>query len=187
MRPLLALLLATSVAHAYPVFVPVEEDPPEPLTKLGFRIGGANIPLADQTSLGALSLAIGVDHEVWGATRLFAEYEWMYLHQDTDAMPTFSGMGHRTHLGVRRALATKSIEGLTFYLDGEGGGGLALLESPADAEVMPHIFVGARAGYQITKRRARASRTLEVEVQIRAILLEHGTGIGGGLGFWWGD
>jgi hypothetical protein len=191
-KALLALLVCTSVAHAYPVFDLPEDEPvdPGPLTKLGFRIGGARIPLAEHLALGAMSLAIGVDHEVWGETRVIAEYECLYLSETTDdpeMAPVFTGMGHRTHLGLRRALATKTFENIRFYIDGEAGGGLALLETPTGGEVLPHGFVGMRAGYQLTKQRARGSRVLETEIQFRAIAVEHGVGFGGGLGFWWGD
>jgi hypothetical protein len=186
----LLLLASAAQAESLAYDEPAPTSTPPPLTKLGFRLGGGSIPLAD-SALAAVQLGIGVEHAVFGKLRMFAEYEWLWLSvapDDPNAMqPAFTGSGQRTHLGVRRAFATKRVHMIRFYADVEAGGGLGLYDVPTGAAAVPHAFAGLRGGYQIVKRSARASRVLETELSVRAIVVEHGVGFGGGLGFYWGD
>jgi hypothetical protein len=170
------LLVLAGTAHA------------EAPTKFGFRLGVGHVPLADRPLMTS-GIALGVEHPVFGKLRMLAEYEWLWLADaPADVMSTsFMSMGHRTNLGFRRAFATKRIEIVKFYADVEAGGGLGLYDTADGGEVLPHGFVGLRGGYQLRMRNPSASRVFEVELNVRGIVVEHGIGIGGGLGFSWGD
>jgi hypothetical protein len=194
-RALLVLLVLARAAHAEsgePIEDAFDElgygKPPPPVTKLGFRLGTGRVPLED-SALGVGQLAVGVEHAVFGKLRMLAEYEILWLSdvpRDPEMPSRFTGLGHRTNLGLRRSFAVKQFDAIRFYADLEAGGGLALYDVPGGG-AMPHGFIGLRAGYQIIKRRVRAARVLEVELQLRAIVVEHGIGFGGGVGFHWGD
>ena len=188
MKALVALLALAGTAHAYPVFGVTDEElnNPDPTTKLGFRIGFGRMPLDETLDWSGLTLA--VEHAVFGKLRMLAEYDYLWLATATDdpAMP-FTSTGHRTNVGFRLAFATKDYDKLKFYGDVEVGGGLGLYDAPTGAAFVPHGFVGMHFGYAIVDRRPRASRTFEVEVNIRALVVEHGMGLGCGFGFYWGD
>jgi hypothetical protein len=189
-RALALLLVLARAAHAEPLEAnDVDPPPPVPQTKLGFRIGFGRTPLADQP-LASAQVAIGVEHAVFGKLRVLGEYEWLWLSDvpdDPGMSSTFVGSGHRAHVGLRRAFAGMRRSIIRFYADVEAGGGLGIYDAPNGSAVMPHGFIGLRGGYQVTKRRAESSRVLETELHVRAIVVEHGVGVGGGLGFYWGD
>ncbi len=180
MRALVVVALLAGVAHADDV------DPAH--NKLGMQIEFGWLPLADQR-IGAIGLGLGVDHPVFGATRMFAEYEWLFVSDipDDGTMPTTNGTGHRVHLGVRRMVASKRVESVRFHADVEGGGGLGMYDHAAGVEVVPHGFVGLRAGYTVYSPSSRAAHTFDVAVCFRATAVERGVGFGGGIAIAWGD
>lgn len=173
------LLALARTAHA---------EPPPP-SKLGFRLGFGRVPIADAV-LATSQVAIGVEHPIVDKLRIAAEYEWLWIGEvprDPEMEMSHTGMGHRTHLGFRHAFASKRVHVIRFYADVEAGGGLGLYDTPTDSGVMPHGFVGLRAGYSVTMRSSRDAQVLETELHFRAIVVEHGVGFGGGLGFYWGN
>jgi hypothetical protein len=155
-------------------------------TKLGFRFGANRIPFAHER-LGGFEIALGVEHPITRKLRVMAEYEALWLSvvpPDEDTMdPPITGMGHRGNLGLRRTIEEKAFGEIRFYADVELGGGLGMYEG-METHVAPHGFFGLRGGYTI---RTHPNKTaLETAISIRAIVVESGIGLGGGLGFYWG-
>ena len=120
---------------------------------------------------------------------MLAEYEYLWLGivpDDPEAASGPTSIGHRTSLGFRYAALAKNVHVIKFYMDVEAGAGLAIYDVPGET-LSPHGFVGTRLGWQIHDRDPGSSRTWETELHIRALVVEHGIGLGGGLGFYWGD
>jgi len=151
---------------------------------LGFRIAFGQLPIGGERPL-AVSLAVGSEHELAGKLRGFGEYEWMWLEQDR----LTTGSGSRVQLGVRHVLADHVVPKLMrLYVDGELGGGSALLSDPTGVHVVPDGFAGVRFGYDVIPHDARSpANTLQFELSARALYLPHGAGWMAGVGVWWGD
>ena len=184
MVKVLAILLALcAVAHAQ------EDDGDEPVDNgppllLGFRLAAGKLPV-DQQQLTTFSLGLDVDHPVTRSLRMFGEYEWMWL--DRDKMSTQHGSGHRLLAGLRHTIAAKREGRFRAYLDAEAGGGLAVLDdSILGVRVLPAGFFGLRGGYDFTHADS-PSRVLEIEILVRAIVVENGTGMLAGFGMQWGN
>jgi hypothetical protein len=187
-----ALLLVTTVAHAESY----EEDEPT-FNMLGFRTSVGALPL-DGTRTGTFSLGLGVEHPVFRRTRIFGEYEWLWLYgeqseraMDTvDVRPERYGNGHRASVGLRRELfGVSPARSFRVFLDGEIGGGLALANHNVDGLLfLPAGFAGLRFGYDIYSRNDDSpSSTFEIELLFRAITIAGGTGVMFGVGMLWGN
>lgn len=180
----LALLLALcAVAHADDDDgdAPVDDGPP---LLLGFRLAAGKLPVAEQ-DLTTLSLGLDVDHPISKTWRVFGEYEWMWL--DRDQMSTQHGNGHRLLAGLRHTLVQKREDHFRTYLDVEAGGGLAVLDdSVLGTRILPAGFAGLRGGYDFTHTDS-PSRVFEVELLLRAIKVDDGTGLLAGFGMQWGN
>lgn len=180
----LALLLALcAVAHADGDGDDASVDDGPPLL-LGFRLAAGKLPVAQQ-DLTTFSLGVDVDHPITKSLRIFGEYEWMWL--DRDQMSTEHGNGHRLLAGLRHTLVQKRAYHARTYLDVEAGGGLAVLDdSVLGVRILPTGFAGLRGGYDFTHTDS-PSRVFEMEVLVRAIMVDDGTGILAGFGMQWGN
>jgi len=154
----------------------------------GFRMGVGALPIDGGNTL-TVSLGLGVEHPVFKNTRVFGEYEYLWLNERDPLMHERHGNGHRTSLGLRRELIGKGKRQLRLYLDGELGGGLALTnDNMMGVSFVPDGFVGLRGGYDLYSRADDSpSRTFEVELLLRAIAIREGAGMMFGVGMLWGN
>jgi hypothetical protein len=196
LRSLVIVCALASTAGANPD--PDEQIPDEPPTHqrlFGFRLGGGMQPY-DGRELTTMSVALAVEHRVYGKWRVAGEYEYLWIGEH-DTEPENSkvtdGNGHRTNLLIRRALMeTGKIGGhIRFYADVELGGGFLLASEPmAGTIAKPHAFAGVRLGYSFIKLKAdtRASAVWEPEVLFRVIAMPNQqAGYFFGIGMSWGD
>jgi hypothetical protein len=194
----LALVALTAAAHASPpdyVEEPDVEDEPA-FNMLGFRFAAGAVP-RDGGRSSVLSLGLGVEHPVFGKTRMFGEYEWLWLaHYDERAMdsvvvrPERRASGHRASLGLRRELLAKTPgSSVRLFIDVELGAGLALVDDNMTGfELAPAGIAGLRVGYDIYSRSDESpSRTFEAEMLFRALFVEGGVGGMAGIGILWGN
>ena len=181
-KALLMLLALCAVAHADDDDgAAIDTGPP---LLLGFRLAAGKLPVADQ-ELTTFSLGLDVDHPITKTWRAFGEYEWMWV--DRDQMSMQHGSGHRLLAGLRHTLAAKREGHFRTYLDLEGGGGFTVLDdSVLGVRMLPTGFGGLRGGYDFTHTDS-PSRVFEVEVLVRAIIVENGTGLLAGFGMQWGN
>ena len=182
-KPLLVLLALCAVARADDDGGddPVDNGPP---LLLGFRLAAGKLPVAQQ-DLTTLSLGLDVDHPISKSWRIFGEYEWLWL--DRDQMSTQHGNGHRLLAGLRHTLAQKREGHFRAYLDVEAGGGLAVLDdSVIGVRIVPAGFGGLRGGYDFMHTDS-PSRVFEIELLVRAIMVDDGTGVLAGFGMQWGN
>ena len=154
----------------------------------GFRMGVGALPIEGGDTL-TVSLGLGVEHPVFKKTRVFGEYEWLWLTERDPRMPPHHGNGHRASLGLRRELLGKGKRQLRVYLDGELGGGLALTnDTMLGVALMPDFFAGLRGGWDLYSRADDSpSRTFELELLLRAIVIREGVGMMLGVGMLWGN
>ncbi|HEY1556608.1 MAG TPA: hypothetical protein VGF94_17355 [Kofleriaceae bacterium] len=149
---------------------------------LGFRFAGGTLPV-DGARVANESLAIGVEHELACGLRGFGEYEWMWLAHDETAL----GDGSRIQLGLRHVIAQKRLSMVRLFVDGEVGGGAALVTDVGTVHLLPDAFVGARFGYDLLPHTARSpSRTFEPELSVRVLALPGGAAWMVGVGAFWG-
>lgn len=164
----------------------------------GFRIGIGALPLSGRTTTASIGLGgLGVEHPVFAKTRVFGEYEWLWLiPEDTRAMtggvlrPERHGSGHRATVGLRRELLAKRVgRNVRMFVDGELGGGLALAnDNLRGAQRLPAGEIGARLGYDMySSNDDSPSRTFEVEILLRAVAVREGVGMMMGMGMLWGN
>lgn len=195
----LVLVALAAVAEASPPDPDeyIEEPVDDPaFNMLGFRMSFGALPLHDARTM-SLSVGIGVEHPVFKKTRVFGEYEWLWLmRSDPRAVesmtprPDEHGSGHRTLLGLRRELVSKRVSRtFSLFVDGELGGGIALAnDNMRGLELLPTAFVGLRGGYDFySPREDSPSRTFEAEFLLRAIAIEQGVGMLFGVGMFWGN
>lgn len=208
----LTLFTLSSVAHAHPPPPPDDEYRPPPtettestdataddgpaFNMLGVRFSIGALPIRHSDTL-TMSLGLGVEHPVFKKTRVFGEYEWMWLLQRPDArdlmsptpMPDRHGSGQRAVLGLRRELVGKGRHATRAFIDGELGAGLALTnDNIRGVQMLPTLFTGLRAGYDIySSTDDSPSRTFEAEFLVRAIAIPEGIGMLGGFGMAWGN
>jgi hypothetical protein len=187
----LVALTATARAQEY------EEDDPNPaFNMLGFRFAIGQLPLDHDRTL-AYSVGVGVEHPVFKKTRVFGEYEWLWLTHIDQRMatpgiirPEEHGTGHRLTAGLRRELFAKNLShAVRFFCDGELGGGVALVDdNMTGVEVIPAGTGGIRFGYDMYSGSDESpSRTFEVEFLLRAVAVKGGVGGMFGLGMFWGN
>jgi hypothetical protein len=159
------------------------------------RFAFGTMPIADGASSLTVSLGLGVEHPVFKRTRVFGEYEWLWLASrrvDPALMtsePEHNGSGHRAVLGLRRELVGKGSYSMHMFVDGEVGGGLGLVnDSMFGMRVMPTGFVGARVGWDIYSHNDDSpSRTFEMNLLLRVLAVSDGVGVMTGIGMAWGS
>ena len=186
MRVLVAIALVAGVARA--------DEAVEAHNKLGFRIGFGTLDVQDRET-STFSLGLSIEHPIWTSIRAFGEYELMWLGDSQSMSPStegFQGSGHRMHAGLRAELMSTSIDGMVrFYLDGEVGAGIGVATGDEiGVQVLPHAFIGARAGYDFLwgKNKAHSSSTFEAELLARAFRMpDGGSAALFGIGMVWGD
>jgi hypothetical protein len=162
----------------------------------GFRMSAGALPL-DGARARVLSVGLGVEHPVFKKTRMFGEYEWLWVTWideralDTGVIrPERHGNGHRASFGLRREIKAKNAgRRLRMFIDGELGGNVALMnDNMSGMTVVPGGLVGLRFGYDVYSDRSDSpSRTFEAELLVRAIVIERGAGAMIGLGLLWGN
>ena len=206
--PVLVLVALGTVAQARPAPCPDCDRDPEPsieteiednnpaFNMLGFRMGVGALPIEGNHTL-TMSVGLGVEHPVFRKTRVFGEYEWLWLirNEDGGMEPTTPrterhGSGHRTSLGLRRELAAKKLgRSLRMFVDGELGISTALAnDNVSGVQMLPAALGGLRFGYDIYSRSDDSpSRTFEAEFLLRAIAIREGIGVMFGVGMLWGN
>ena len=199
----LVALTAVAAAHPPPPDDYVEREPPETVSDpdpafnmFGFRMSAGALPLdGDRTT--ALSIGLGVEHPVFKKTRVFGEYEWLWLTwideralTSMTARPERHGTGHRASFGLRREVLGKNLgRSVRVFIDGEIGGTFALVDDNMHGvSFLPGGLAGLRFGYDVyTRSDESPSRTFEIEMLMRAIAIEGGIGGMMGLGMSWGN
>ncbi len=182
------LVSLTAVAAA-------DDDEPA-FNMLGFRLSAGVVPIEGYPTT-TMSVGLGVEHPVFDKTRMFGEYEWLWLsrvdERAFDSMivhPERHGSGHRLTAGLRRELIAKGMgRSVRLFVDGELGGGLALVnDNFSGVTLIPAGVVGLRLGYDIYSRSDESpSRTFEAELLVRAVAVQSGIGGMIGLGLLWGN
>jgi len=170
------------------------DDPGFNMLDIRFAMGG--LPVEGAPSL-TVSLGLGVEHPVFKKTRVFGEYEWMWLfdrptertYMIDPPPPERHGTGQRAMLGLRRELFGKGRHAFRAFVDGELGGGLALTnDNMSGLHTLPTGFIGLRAGYDVYSREDESpSRTFEFELLFRTLIVPDGYGGLFGLGMAWGN
>jgi hypothetical protein len=195
--------LASAVAHAQPPdpddYVEdteqVEDDDSPAFNMFGFAMGIGAMPHDGARTL-AVSLGVSVEHPVFRKTRVALEYDWLWLtRQDERAQmsatprPERHASGHRAAVALRRELIAKGAGKARMFVDGELGANVALAnDNMAGVEVIPGVFTGLRAGYDLyTQRDASPSRTFETAFLLRAFGVRDGIGLTFGFGMYWGN
>lgn len=158
---------------------------------LGARVGFGSMPIYGASTL-AVSLGLGVEHPVFPRTRVFGEYDWVWLSTapgPMDSAPEHHGSGHRAVAGLRRELIGKGGQSMRAFVDGEVGGGLMIAnDSMMGVALVPTGFVGIRLGYDIYSRHDDSpSRTFEIEILTRVLMVPDGVGFLTGFGMAWGN
>lgn len=187
MIALTAILLSSTTAFAE------DGDDDDPgFNMLGTRVGFGTMPIGDGASSLTVSLGLGVEHPVFKRTRVFGEYEWLWLTSRTapmDSEPEHNGSGHRAVLGLRRELFGTGSRSMHAFVDGEVGGGLGIAnDSMLGLEILPTGFAGMRVGWDLYSRSDESpSRTFEFELMFRVLVVPDGAGFMTGIGMAWGS
>jgi hypothetical protein len=187
---LTAILLSSTSALAQEVD---DDDPGFNMLETRFAFG--TMPIHDGASSLTVSLGLGVEHPVFKRTRVFGEYEWLWLAStpvDPALMasePEHNGSGHRAVLGLRRELVGKGSHAMHLFVDGEVGGGLGIVDdSMFGMRMLPTGFVGMRAGWDIYSHKDDSpSRTFEMNLLVRVLAVSDGVGVMTGIGMAWGS
>ena len=196
----IALALMTSVAAAEAVdpgdYVETEVEPNPAFNMFGFRFSAGALPIEGSRTI-VLAVGLGVEHPVFKKTRVFGEYEWLWLSRQDERdiysvvpRPERHGNGHRTSLGLRRELLGKSMGGkVRLFVDGEIGANIALVDdNMSGVSFMPGGLAGLRFGYDAySSSDDSPSRTFEIEMLVRMIVIEGGAGASVGMGMYWGN
>ena len=195
----LALICIVAALAATPSLAQAQEsgdDDAPAFNMLDMRFGVGALPVAGSAQM-TISLGLGIEHPVFKKTRVFGEYEWMWLFDrgsDRTYMlnpppPERHGTGQRAMLGLRRELLGKGGHSLRAFLDGEIGGGLALAnDNMRGLQTLPSAFAGLRVGYDMYSRVDDSpSRTFEFEMLYRVIAVPDGLGMMFGIGMAWGN
>lgn len=190
----LTLALLTAVASAESDVDELDDEPA--FNMLGFRLSAGALPVEGHRTT-MFSVGLGVEHPVFDKTRVFGEYEWLWLTRiDERAIESMSvrperhASGHRLMAGLRREIKAKNMSrSLRLFVDGEIGGGLALVnDNFSGVALIPAGIVGLRVGYDVYSRSDDSpSRTFESELLVRGIVIEHGVGVMVGIGMLWGN
>lgn len=174
-----------------------EDDDSPAFNMFGFDMEVGVVPHEGANAL-AMSIGLAVEHPVFTRTRVFGEYDWLWISPRDTGTRAMVGMsprperhasGHRASLGLRRELKAKGGGHMRLFIDGELGGGVALVnDSMAGATLAPSGFVGLRLGYDLYSRRdSSPSRMFETAIVLRAVGVRDGVGIVFGLGMYWGN
>jgi len=196
----LVLVSLTAVASAEALqpdeYVEAEPEPNPAFNMFGFRFSAGALPI-DGSHTVVLSVGLGVEHPVFKKTRVFGDYEWLWLsrvdERDINSVvprPERHGNGHRTSLGLRRELVGKRLGStVRMFIDGEVGANVALVnDNMTGVAFLPGALGGLRFGYDVYSRSdSSPSRTFEAEVLVRAIAIQHGAGALLGVGMFWGN
>jgi hypothetical protein len=188
----------TAVAAAQPPtddYV-AEQNEPAAFNMFGFRMTtGVLSSERDRSSI--VSVGLGVEHPVFQRTRVFGEYEWLWLtrvdERDLSSMvarPERHATGQRASLGLRRELiATKLTGSARLFIDGELGAGVDLVnDNMTGVALLADVVGGLRFGFDIYSSSDDApSRTFEAELVVRAIAIPGGMGVTTGVGMLWGN
>jgi hypothetical protein len=183
----LVAITGTAAAQSY---IAGERTPPA-IHRFGYRIGLGMLPL-DGTPTFTFSLGLGLEHPIGAGFRALAEYEWMWTESRVPPermTPPEYGDGHRIQLGLRHVLAHTHSFPIRVWVDGEAGGGAALVtDNIAGTHFVPDAFAGLRFGYDFrTANGESPSHTFVAEFLLRAIVIDHGAGGMFGVGMLWGD
>jgi hypothetical protein len=197
----IALLAATVRTHAHPVdegYVTTtsESEADEPAFNLfGFHGAFGALPYEGRTR--TFAIGVSIEHPVFPKTRVFGEYEWLWLRTEDERAvdsvvmrPERYANGHRAWFGLRRELIAKTIgRRARRFIDGELAAGTALVnDSITGVALIPSVLAGVRAGYDLYSRTDDSpSRMFELEVTLRAIAVTDGVGASFGLGMAWGN
>ncbi|MCX5746367.1 MAG: hypothetical protein NT062_28150 [Proteobacteria bacterium] len=181
------------VALVVSLATPARADELDRVTKFGFRIGYGAVPLATSEARST-SLGLGIEHPAFGATRVFGEWEWLWIDEWNDANAEASmraplhGSGQRATLGLRHALGVLHVnEMIRMFVDSEVGGGAMLAsEDRMGVSAVPVGIAGLRLGYDF-RRGSSSARVLEAEFMLRAVIVPTGYGLMFGVGMLWGD
>lgn len=184
MRALLILVALGGVASA---------DEIDRVAKLGFRAGVGALPIATREAR-TTSLTLGVEHPTFGRTRLFGEAEWLWFGEWNEEraarmnLAQVHGIGQRATVGLRRALAVKSMDDVVrVFLDAElGGGAMVTSEDRMGIAAVPIGIFGLRLGYDF-RNGDSSSRVFEAEFMVRGVIVPTGYGLMFGVGMSWGD
>jgi len=194
MRSLLALaaLATTASASPYIASMPTERTAPA-IQRFGYRLGFGMLPLADHPNF-VFSIGLGLDQRLVGKLRFLAEYDWLWTEsRDPDAIarmaPAEYGDGHRVQLGLRYNMFRTRSFPLRMFVDAELGGGAALVtDNLTGTRFLPTGFTGIRFGYEVRTRNPDSpSHAFIAEFSVRAIAIDHGIGVMGGVGMQWGN
>ena len=176
---MLAALFFGGVAHADDAF-----------NMLGFHFAVGSVPV-EHDLVQTVSFGLGVEHPVFTRSRVFGEYEWLYLGAARTEMDMQDrhGSGHRAVVGLRRELIGKAASRLRLFIDGELGGGVALTnDSMSGMRFSPAAITGLRFGYDLYSSSSDSpSRTFEGDMLVRMIVMPDGIGFMAGLGMAWGN
>ena len=155
------------------------------VAKLGFRIGYGPVPI-EKHEARTTTIAIGIEHPTFGKTRMFGEWEWMWINGWRDE--NLHGSGQRMTAGLRRAFGVLSTSStVRMFIDGElGGGAMLATEDRMGESAVPVGLAGLRLGYDFRNGES-SSRVFEAEVLVRTIVVPTGYGIMFGVGMLWGD
>lgn len=194
----LTVVSLTALAAAQPPEIDdsVEADAPRAFNMFGFRMTAGALPIdGDRATL--LSIGLGVEHPVFKKTRMFGEYEWLWMTRpDERAMdsvvprPGRHGAGHRASFGLRRELVAKKVSrSIRMFADGELGASVALVnDNMSGVAFVPAGVGGLRFGYDLySSSDSSPSRTFEFEILVRAVAIQDGIGAMLGLGMLWGN
>jgi hypothetical protein len=175
-----------------------DDDDSPAFNMFGFGMAVGALPVRG-TDTRAMSIGLTVEHPVFRKARVVAEYDWLWLlRRDASTAastttqvprPEEHGTGHRASLGLRRELIGKGGDSTRTFLDGEVGATVALVnDSMTGAQLVPGGFTGLRVGWDAYSRREDSpSRTFELAVLVRAIVLRDGAGLTVGIGMLWGN
>lgn len=186
---LVSVALASTAVAEPPMQLASPPSDLAPYTRLGTRIGIAQLPFGT-TELLSYSLGLSVDHHLGDHLRGLVEYEYAWLGPLDGAEVGVAGLpasGHRLQLGVRHHLVVRGVTPMVqLFLDGDVGIGASMIDDPMRGAVTPvHAFAGVHAGMSLVQadRKAIWDYDLLLRVQMQA------DGVGGffGVGMSWGN
>ena len=196
MRSLVIVAALASSASASPSYyaasTPTERSAPA-IQRFGYRLGFGQLPLSGHPNF-VFSIGLNFDQHLVGKLRLLGEYDWLWTEsRDPEATarmtPPEYGDGHRVQIGLRYNLARTRSLPVRVFIDAELGGGAALVtDNLTGTRFLPTGFTGLRLGYDVRTRNPDSpSRMFTAEFTVRAIAIDHGIGVMGGVGMQWGN
>ena len=172
-----------------------EVEPNPAFNMFGFHFSAGALPIDGRAIV--IAVGLGVEHPVFKKTRVFGEYEWLWVNHAEERgfyspvpRPERHGNGHRVSFGLRRELLGKRAgRASRMFFDGEIGVDVALVDdNMTGVAFLPGGLAGIRLGYDLYSGSDDSpSRTFEVAMLIRAIAIDGGAGASLGLGMVWGN